>query len=70
MIISDLNIALPFRIKDLRINHYIFSNLDLKSGDLPPDIAVLPVVGVMIDQKNHYMEIETETKNTIMIGKE
>lgn len=62
MIINDIPLTIPFRIKDVTTGHYIYSILDKdESGDLPFDIAFLPVVGVMIDKASGMMEIETET---------
>ena len=61
MKINDVPLTIPFRIKDINSGHYIYSILSRSdSGDLPPDVAVLPVVGVMIDQKSGMMEVETE----------
>lgn len=61
MIVNDVPLRIPFRIKDLSSGHYIFSILSHSDpGDIPPDIAILPVVGVMIDQKSGMMEVETE----------
>lgn len=61
MIINDVPLAIPFRIKDINSGHYVYSILDKSApGDLPFDIAFLPVVGVMIDRESGMMEIETE----------
>ena len=61
MIINDIPLTIPFRIKDINSGHYIFSILHPDdSGDIPFDVAFMPVVGVMIDQKTGMMEIETE----------
>lgn len=61
MIINDVPLTIPFRIKDITSGHYIYSILDRSSsGDLPFDIAFLPVVGVMIDKESGMMEVETE----------
>lgn len=61
MIVNDVPLTIPFRIKDLNSGHYIFSILNRSDdGDIPPDIAFLPVVGVMIDQQSGMMEVETE----------
>lgn len=61
MIINDVPLTIPFRIKDINSGHYIFSILDKNdSGDLPFDIAFLPVIGVMIDKTSGMMEVETE----------
>jgi len=47
MIINDLPITSPFRVYDMNSGHFIFSLLDLADGgDVPPDIAILPVVGL------------------------
>lgn len=63
MIVNDIPLTIPFRIKDIDTGHYIYSITDKSApGDLPPDIALLKVVGVMIDQRSQYMEIETEMK--------
>lgn len=41
--IADLDISVPFRVLDVNIGHYIFSNLSCSApGDVPPDIASLP----------------------------
>ena len=62
MIINDIPLSIPFRVKDVTTGHYIFSILDKdEAGDLPFDIASLPVVGVMIDKASGMMEVETET---------
>lgn len=61
MIVNDVPLHIPFRILDLSSGNYIFSVLDHSGpGDIPPDIATLPVVGVMIDTRSGMMEIETE----------
>ena len=45
-VVADLNIAGPFCVLDLNSGHYIYQHLDRSApGDLPPDIACLPVVG-------------------------
>lgn len=47
MIINDLPITCPFCVYDTTTGHYIFSLLDLSAGgDVLPDIAALPVVGL------------------------
>ena len=45
-LIADLEVSCPFRVYDLNHGEYIFSNLDLKTGDIPPDVACLPVYGL------------------------
>lgn len=62
MIVNDVPLTIPFRIKDINSGHYIFSILSEKDdGDLPFDIAFLPVIGVMIDRKTGMMEVEVES---------
>lgn len=47
MKISDLNISAPFEVYAVYIGHYIFSIMDpSEPGDIPPDIACLPVSGL------------------------
>lgn len=61
MIINDIPLRIPFRIKDIDSGHYIFSILNPSDdGDIPFDIASLPVVGVMIDRDSGMMEVEIE----------
>ena len=44
MIINDMDISGLFRVFDSRSGHFIFSFLDRSApGDVPPDIALLPV---------------------------
>ena len=44
--INDLPVTVPFRVYDMN-KGYIYSMLDRTfSGDIPPDIAILPVVGL------------------------
>lgn len=45
MIINDLPITSPYQVFDITSGHYVFSWLDRSApGDIPPDIAVLPVL--------------------------
>lgn len=61
MIVNDLPLTIPFRIKDITSGHYIFSILNpTDDGDLPFDVAFMPVLGVMIDKKSGMMEVEVE----------
>ena len=61
MIINDLPLKIPFRILDITSGHYIYSILSPKDGgDIPFDIATLPVIGVMIDQRTGMTEVELE----------
>lgn len=47
IIINDLPITCPFRVYDRTTGHFIFSLLDLSNGgDVPPDVAFLPVVSI------------------------
>lgn len=61
MIINDIPLTIPFRIKDIDTGNVIFSILNPSDdGDIPFDVAFLPVVGVMIDKASGMMEVETE----------
>ena len=61
MKVNDVPITAPFRIKDIDTGHYIYTITDrAEHVDIPADIAALHVVGVMVDRKNGFMEIETE----------
>lgn len=61
MVIADLGIVGRFRVYDRNHGQYIFSYLDCSApGDIPPDIAVLPVLGMRIFDGVLY--IDTETK--------
>lgn len=47
LLIADLNITGPFCVLDMNSGHYIYSFLDPSGpGDIPPDVAVLPVLGL------------------------
>jgi hypothetical protein len=47
VIINDLPLTIPFRVYDISKGQYIFSILRPEDGgDVPPDIALLPVVGI------------------------
>ena len=47
IIINDLPVTAPFRVYDISTGHFIFSLLNSNDpGDVPPDIAILPVVGL------------------------
>lgn len=61
MIINDIPLTIPFRIKDIDTGNVIFSILNPSDdGDIPFDVAFFPVVGVMIDGESGMMEVETE----------
>ena len=47
IIINDLPLTIPFCVYDVGKGQYIFSILRPEDGgDVPPDIAMLPVVGI------------------------
>ena len=47
IIINDLPLTIPFRVYDIDKGHTIFSIMSpADGGDVPPDIALLPVVGL------------------------
>ena len=47
MTISELPISGPYCVYDVSTGHFIYSMFDdTASGDIAPDIAVLPVVGL------------------------
>ena len=59
MIINDLLIAGPYRVFDTRSDRYVFSWLDRSApGDIPPDVAILPVARSYYD--GPVLIIETE----------
>lgn len=59
MIINDLIINGPYQVLDVSIGHYIYSWLDRSApGDIPPDIAILPVRKTYFE--GPVMIIETE----------
>ena len=61
MAIADLGIVGRFRVYDMNLCQYIFSYLDCSApGDIPPDIAVLPVLGTRLYDGVLY--IDTMTK--------
>ena len=46
-IIADMHATAPLRVYDLNSGNYIFSILSPhEPGDIPPDIARLPVIGL------------------------
>lgn len=63
MIINDLNITSPFRVFAANIGHYVydFGLFDRSApapGDIPPDVAALPVKKTY--QDGPVLIIETE----------
>ena len=62
IIINDLPITSPFRVYDIDTGHYVFSLLDLShGGDVPPDVAMLPVIGIR--SVDGVLYIDTRTGN-------
>lgn len=60
MIVNDLPVSIPFRIYDTTTGHYIFSILFPEDGgDVPPDIAFLPVVGLRAVDGVLYVDVRT-----------
>ena len=60
MTVNDLPVSIPFRIYDTTTGHYIFSILDpQQDGDVPPDIAFLPVVGLRAVDNVQYIDVRT-----------
>ena len=62
--IADLMIDSPFCVYDRNSGNYIFQNLDLEYGDLPPDIGCLPVLGLrtVLTTRSKVLYIDTEVK--------
>lgn len=47
LMIADLHIVGPFRVFDIHSGNYVYSYLEQSApGDIPPDIGILPVVGL------------------------
>lgn len=47
MIINDVDITTAYEVYAVNLGHYIFQWLDVTApGDIPPDVAMLPVVGL------------------------
>ena len=60
MTVNDIPIASPFRIYDVTTGHYIHSWLGPdQPGDLAPDIAVLPIVGLRAVDGVLYIDVRT-----------
>lgn len=60
IIINDLPLTIPFRVYDMTTGHYIFSILSPDDGgDLPPDIAMLPVMGLCAVDGVTYIDTTT-----------
>lgn len=59
--INDLPVTVPFRVYDMSKGHYIYSMLDRTFyGDVPPDIAILPVVGLRAVGGVLYIDTRTD----------
>ena len=60
IIINDLPLTIPFRVYDMTTGHYIFSIMSPDDGgDVPPDIATLPVVGIRSVDNVLYIDTAT-----------
>ena len=60
MTISEMNISCPLRVFDINSGSYISSLFDPHDpGDIPPDIGVLPVLGLR--------SVQTETTVVLYI---
>ena len=61
MDINDLPILGPFAVFDKNSDHVIFrSACHDEPGDIPPDIAVLPVLGIYAVDDLVYIDTEVE----------
>lgn len=60
IILNDLPLTIPFRVFDETTGHHIFSILSANdSGDVPPDVALLPVVGLRAVDGVLYVDVRT-----------
>lgn len=60
IIINDLPLTIPFRVYDVYKGQYIYSMLNrYDSGDIPPDVAMLPVVGLRAVGGVLYIDVRT-----------
>ena len=60
IIVNDLPLSAPFRIYDVTTGHYIHSWLDRSQpGDIAPDVAMLPVVGLRSVDNVLYIDVRT-----------
>lgn len=60
IIINDLPLTIPFSVYDMTTGHYIFSIMSPDDdGDIPPDIATLPVVGLRSVDNVLYIDTAT-----------
>ncbi len=58
--VNDLPITTPFRVYDVTTGHYIHSWLDRNEpGDIAPDVAILPVVGLRSIDNVLYIDVRT-----------
>ena len=64
MTIAEMPISCPFCVYDVTLGHFVFSVLDTSApGDIPPDIASLPVVGIRSVGNVLYIDIEGGFEN-------
>lgn len=64
IIINDLPITSSYRVYDIDTGHYIFTWTDTEQyGDIPPDIALLPVIGLR--SVDGVLYIDTRTGNSL-----
>ena len=64
-VIADLMIDSPFCVYDRNSGNYIYQYLDRSnSGDIPPDIGCLPVLGLrsVLTPRSKILYIDTEVK--------
>lgn len=60
--VNDIDFSIPFQIYDCTTDRYIFSIMDeSEGGDIPPDIAMLPASGMVVDKRNGMTTIDVET---------
>lgn len=60
IIVNDLPITGPYRVYDVTTGHFIHSWLDRNApGDIAPDIAILPVVGLRSFDGVLYIDVRT-----------
>ena len=58
--INDLPVMIPFRVYDVEKGHCIFSIMSPDdAGDIPPDVATLPVVGIRSAGDVLYIDVRT-----------
>lgn len=61
MMIADLTITTPFTVYDINTGHYVYTWNDIDGpGDIPPDIAILPVLGIRMYGGMMYIDSEVQ----------